>query len=70
MRILERALADERGLGGELVDVDDGVLEEIARRSQGDARFALNTLELASSAVPDPEGRRRVTREVLADALV
>ena len=69
VRILERALADERGLGGEPVDVDDGVLEEIARRSQGDARFALNTLELASSAAPDPEGRRRVTREVLADAL-
>ena len=64
-RILRRALESEAGLSG-AVEVEDDLLDEIARRSQGDARFALNTLELAASAV-EPGGS--VTREILADAL-
>jgi len=69
-RILARALEDEeRGLGGREIDLEEGVLEEIARRAQGDARFALNTLELAASAAPEEAGRRRITRDLLADAL-
>jgi len=63
LAILERALADERrGLGGRGVRVDDGCLEEIARRSQGDARFALNCLEAAAAA-------GRITADVTRDAL-
>jgi len=69
-RILERALASERGLGPLKVEADGAILSEVARRSQGDARFALNTLELAAAAAPEGEGgRRAVTREILADAL-
>jgi putative ATPase len=70
VRILGRALAGDRGLAPLRVEADGAILEEIARRSQGDARFALNTLELAAAAAPaGPDGPRRITAEVLADAL-
>ena len=61
--ILRRALADtERGLGGRGVTADGGTLEEIARRSGGDARFALNCLEGAAAA-------GRITLDVVLDIL-
>ena len=48
--ILRRALDDpERGLGTQQIQVADGVLQTIARYSNGDARAALNLLELAAS---------------------
>jgi putative ATPase len=46
-RILERALADERGLGGRF-DAPPEVLDRLARRAEGDARVALNALEAAA----------------------
>jgi putative ATPase len=55
--LLGRALADaERGLGGTHAAAPD-VLELIARSADGDARRALNTLELAAAAAaPAAEG--------------
>ncbi len=51
--ILERALTDkERGLGNESIEVAEGVLPTIARFVNGDARAALNLLELASASAP------------------
>ncbi len=48
--ILRRALDDrERGLGGRGLDVDADALGAIARHANGDARVALNLLELASA---------------------
>ncbi len=53
VRILERALADkERGLGNEPIEIAEGVLPAIARFANGDARIALNLLELATAAAP------------------
>jgi len=70
VRILKRALADDRGVKPQSVEAADDILEEIARHAQGDARFALNTIELAASATPAGEGgSRRITPEILADAL-
>jgi putative ATPase len=43
--ILKSALSDERGFAGK-INADDAVLERIAQVSNGDARIALNTLEL------------------------
>ena len=61
--ILERALSDaERGLGGRDIVVDEGCLELIAARAQGDARFALNALEAAAAA-------RHITLAIVQDAL-
>ena len=45
--LLRMALADPRGFGGQNVRLEDGVLPLIARFSNGDARTALNTLEMA-----------------------
>src|SRR6201982_946461 len=46
--ILHRALADgERGLAGENVAIDDDVVHAIALYANGDARAALNLLELS-----------------------
>ncbi len=48
--ILERALGDpERGLGGDPVTVAEGALAAMAQHANGDARVALNLLELAAA---------------------
>jgi putative ATPase len=59
--ILARTLRDaERGLAGMHVSVDDDALHAIAMYANGDARAALNLLELSVSAAPNDEGARRV----------
>ncbi len=53
--ILRRALADpDRGLGAAGVEADDDALEAIARHANGDARVALNLLELAATLAGRP----------------
>jgi putative ATPase len=60
--LMRRALADrERGLGDTAVEVDADALEALAQLASGDARRALNLLELAVAdvagiAAPAPEG--------------
>jgi putative ATPase len=50
VQILRRALAEEeRGLGGRGLAADDAALQAIATFANGDARVALNTLELAAA---------------------
>jgi putative ATPase len=54
--LLRRALADpERGLGAAGVEAGDAALAELAQLASGDARKALNLLELAAA---DAEGGR------------
>jgi putative ATPase len=68
--ILRRALTDEaRGLGATLVDADDDALSAIAVIASGDARAALNLLELAAHSAPVEQNRRHVTRAWLQHAL-
>ena len=57
-RLLRRALLDrERGLGELRVQADEAALGHLARLSDGDARKALNALEIAAlTTAPDPEG--------------
>ncbi|MCL2084585.1 MAG: replication-associated recombination protein A [Oscillospiraceae bacterium] len=45
--LLKRALGSERGFGGIPVEIEDDMLERIAVFSNGDARVALGTLEMA-----------------------
>jgi len=68
--ILERALADEeRGLGKLNVSPDDDALACLVAMSNGDARVALNALEMAALAtVPGEDGYRRITLPVVEDA--
>ena len=69
MALLNRAATDaERGLGATGVSFDEAALELIASYSSGDARNALNALEVAAKLGLSREGRR-VTREVAGEAL-
>jgi putative ATPase len=62
--ILRRALADEkRGLGAAEIEVEDDALALIVRIAAGDARQALNHLELAVG-VATTEGESRVGEEL------
>jgi len=66
-KILRRALAEEeRGLGSYRVDLPDEVAEKIAGFANGDARAALNVLEMAVlTTAPGKDGLRRITAEVV-----
>jgi len=66
--LLERALADERrGLGALRIEVEQALLEVIARAAQGDARRALCTLELAADLLPP--GGHLLDEDIVARAL-
>jgi len=68
--LLRRALTDERGLGGRPVDADDDALAHLAKVCEGDARRALNALEIAvMTTPPDDEIRIHVTRAVMEDSI-
>jgi len=61
IRILERALRDpERGFGRESVEVDADAVHAIALYANGDARVALNLLELSVAAAPADDRMRRI----------
>lgn len=54
---LQRAATDERGFPGQRIVFEDGVLAYWANIANGDARTALNALELAVTTTrPDPDG--------------
>jgi putative ATPase len=68
--LLRRALSEERGLGGMKIEADPGALEHLARVSEGDARRALNALEIgALTTPPGKDGSVRFTRSVAADSI-
>jgi putative ATPase len=59
MEILRRALEDrESGLGTRPVDVADDVLRQLATYANGDARIALNALEIAADLAYSRPGAR------------
>jgi putative ATPase len=63
--ILRRAVEDtERGLGALALEADDEALGAIARYANGDARVALNMLEMAAGAAA---GNRRIDIPLVAD---
>ena len=67
--IMQRALADEeRGLARLAPEVAGEALRLIARLANGDARSALNILELAVQLAPVTAGRRRVTEAGIREA--
>jgi putative ATPase len=70
-RLIERALSDpERGLGAQRVTVEPEAIDRLVALSGGDARIALNSLELAvQAAVADPTGAVRVSVADIEGAL-
>jgi len=68
--LIDRAVEDQRGLGGK-VDIDDEARAAIVRLSSGDARRALTALEAAAASAASVAGddRPRVTAETVAQAV-
>jgi putative ATPase len=68
--VMKRALEDvERGLGSLNADVSDEAVTFLARAADGDARTALNVLELAVTTAPaGAGGRRAVDLEAMRQA--
>jgi putative ATPase len=69
--ILRRALTDEeRGLGKYQTAIEPEVIKGICQLANGDARAALNTLEmLVLTTSPDDEGVRQIKKEALKEVL-
>ncbi|MDP2990933.1 MAG: replication-associated recombination protein A [Kiritimatiellota bacterium] len=68
--LLRRALTDERGMGSAPLDADDDALAHLARVCEGDARRALNALEIAAlTTPPNAQGRIHLTRAITEDSI-
>ena len=70
-KAMRAALADkERGLGTLNIKIDDDAFEHIAATANGDARSALNALELAAlTTAPDEEGYIHIDAAVAAESV-
>jgi len=71
LSLLRRALTDEeRGLGYLKIVADENALRHLATISDGDARKALNSLEIAAlTTSPDQSGIVRITLEVAEQSI-
>ena len=69
--LLQRALADEeRGLGYMKISADENALRHLAKISDGDARKALNALEIAAlTTAPEKNGVVKITLEVAEQSI-
>lgn len=67
--LLKKALTDKKGLGYLKVDIEDSMLEMIAQFAAGDARTALNTLEMAVTNGEISADKTTVTMEVLKQCI-
>lgn len=65
LKLLKNALADNRGLGDEKVSIAEELLSSIAIFSNGDARTALNVLEMAVTSGKRENGSVIVTKQIL-----
>ncbi|MBC8097516.1 MAG: replication-associated recombination protein A [Akkermansiaceae bacterium] len=71
LALLQRALADsERGLGYIKIEADEPALRHLAKLSDGDARKALNSLEIAAlTTAPDANGVVRIDLSVAEQSI-
>ena len=69
--LLQRALKDEeRGLGYMKISADENALRHLAKISDGDARKALNALEIAAlTTAPDKNGEIKITLAVAEQSI-
>ena len=64
--LLNRAVTDERGFGGQDIDIGPDIIAMIAEFANGDARSALSTLEMAVlNGDVDDKGKITVSRETV-----
>lgn len=68
--LLRHALTDRRGLGNSQIQIEDRLLQAIAAFANGDARTALNTLDMAVlNGAIQPDGSILVREEVLEQCI-
>ena len=68
--LLQRAMTDPRGFGGQDIDLSDTLLSQIAAFANGDARTALSTLDMVvTTGEMDQEGVVHVTQEILEQCI-
>jgi putative ATPase len=69
-QVLTRAIKDtQNGLGKLNVDIDDANLDRLANIVDGDARRALNLLEIAVDLAEEVDARKVITETILKDVL-
>jgi len=69
-RIIEMALTDpDRGLGGQRIEVTPEARQQLIRSAGGDARVALNTLELAALITTPQEVNRVIDISAVREAV-
>ena len=68
--VLRQALQDpDRGLGRDNIEIDDDWLDTLARGADGDARRALNLLEIAAELAEEAAGVKRIDEAVMSQVL-
>lgn len=68
-RIIEKAIQTDAVLQRLRPDIPDHVMDALVGYADGDARKALNGLELSLRLTPEKEGRRTVTLKIVENAL-
>jgi putative ATPase len=69
-RVIDRALRDEaQGLGALSLDFPEPLRDLLAQAADGDARRALNLVELAADLAEERDGRPLVTAEVVKELI-
>ncbi len=69
VRVIDRALTDEeRGLGGQGLEIAEALRTRLATAADGDARRALNYLEIAAGYAA-AQGRNCIDEDLLAEVL-
>lgn len=69
MRLLKHALQDQRGYGGQQIEIADELLELIAVYANGDARTALNVLEMAVMSGDKQGDATKISKEIVEGCL-
>ena len=68
--VIKASLKDKnKGLGKLDIDISEEAIDYLINISEGDGRFALNSLEISVlSTTPDSDGIRYITKDVIADS--
>ena len=69
VKLLKHALKDPRGYGGQHIEIADELLELIAVYSNGDARTALNVLEMAVMSGDRQNDTTIISKDILEDCI-
>lgn len=69
VKLLKHALQDQRGYGGQNIEIANDLLELIAVYSNGDARTALNVLEMAVMSEDKQSNSTIISRDIIEDCI-